>query len=83
MKAAIFWIEIVCHDCSAIGPCQWFSKRPPIRELIKEAVSRGWRLRTDGQFECQDCTRNALAELESYLDEIYGADKNAKANSIP
>ena len=64
MKAAQFWVEIVCWKCSNHCYGQWVTGgRIPIKVFRQEAKDRKWRETTSGEFECPPCTKEWMKEL--------------------
>jgi hypothetical protein len=65
VKGTKLWVEMVCIECASSGYGQWISGSSiPVRTFQLEAKERGWRQRTDGEFECPQCTRKMLREVE-------------------
>ena len=72
MKAALFWIEVVCEFCATTDCGQFVRSRIPVRDLTQDAYKSGWSLSTQGEWRCPKCTKQMIDEIRDMAGKLHG-----------
>ena len=51
----LFWVELVCANCSATTAGEWTAGRVNIKQMKDQAVKEGWSFGGKQSFCTQDC----------------------------
>lgn len=52
--STLFWVELVCGECSTTIAGTWTSGKVPVREMKKEAKEAGWNFLEKEAFCCEE-----------------------------